>query len=179
MRSDFDAGKMLEERGWLLSVAGEADFARGMKIVNAINCSDKGLILSGTYGCGKTAFAKALFRGWSIFTMPDDRWILGRTQDALDLSRGDIILDDVGAEHAVYENFVKTESFADFIVRRYEAFMASVRKGYRPNRLVMTTNLNETEFIDRYGGRVVSRIKEMCLATHFTGKDKRTWEKVK
>lgn len=179
MRSDFDPGKLLEERGWLVSVAGRDDFARGMKIVNAVNRSDKGLILSGTYGVGKTAFAKALFRGWSIYTMPDDQWILGRTQDALDLSRGDIILDDVGSEHATFENYVKTESFADFIMRRHKAFMASVRNGLRPNRLVITTNLNETEFTKRYGGRVVSRIKEMCISARFTGKDKRTWETVK
>lgn len=179
MRSDFDPGKMLEERGWLLSVAGPDDFARAIKIVNAVNRSEKGLILSGTYGCGKTAFAKALFRSWSIYTMPDDQWILGRTQDALDLSRGDIILDDIGSEHASFENYVKTESFADFIMRRHDEFTAAVRSGYRPCRLVITTNLNEQAFHDRYGGRVVSRIKEMCLAAHFTGKDKRTWEAIK
>ena len=72
----------------------------------------------------------------------------------------------IGAERTVNEYGVRIEAAGDFIVN-YHAYGAK--------RLFITTNLSAPEIDARYGGRVLSRLKDLCVPVRFTGKDKRTW----
>ena len=43
------------------------------------------------------------------------------------------------------------------------------------DRLFITTNLTGEQLLDRYGGRVVDRLKQMCVPVRMTGNSKRKW----
>lgn len=170
--SEFSAAEFLESRGWLKEIA-QNDFDLGVRIVDTLRNGDPkmGLILSGDYGSGKTAFVRALFKGFPFFAMPQKEAVLSPD---FTISLPDIILDDIGAEHSVNEYGVHKEEFADFVVR-WHAQWERGEKG----RLIITTNLKEHEFERRYGGRVVSRLKDLCYTARFQGADKRTWKVIK
>ena len=164
----FDSAKFLVERGWLPEIA-LSDFQLGCRIVEKMRGNQKGLILSGDYGVGKTAFVKAVFHGYKLYSLPGDEWALTDGHDYTDSTlRGNVIFDDVGSEHTQNSYGVKIETFADYIVERHLL---------NPNgRLIITTNLTTRDFERRYGGRVVSRLKDLCYAARFSGKDKRKWD---
>lgn len=157
----------LESQGWHRSIA-KSDFTLGAKVLATLS-ANKGLgaIVSGSYGAGKTAFVKAAFRNARLFQLPMAEGVL---DPEYDLAEGDVILDDVGAEHSVNAFGVRKEPFADFIVRFHAKPLG---------RLIITTNLKTEDFESRYGGRVVSRLKDLCVATRFTGGDKREWTIIK
>ena len=48
--------------------------------------------------------------------------------------------------------------------------MAATGKG-----LIVTTNLTTAELDARYGGRVLSRLKDLCVPLRLNGCDKRKW----
>lgn len=174
----FDADKFLTERGWMRDIAGDADYDLACRIVRAVRNSDKGLILSGPCGVGKTSFVKAAFRFARCFTMPVSEWVLGKSQDAYDVTDESVILDDIGSEHEVYQDCIKVQPFADFVMRRYVDYTRILKQGFKPPRLIITTNLGIKDFDARYGTRIVSRLKEMCFAAKFSGCDKRKWESI-
>lgn len=158
----------LEARGWLRSIA-KSDFELGAKVVATLYANKNlGVIVSGAYGSGKTAFVRRAFPHARFYQMPMAEGVLDPDYG---IPEGDVILDDMGAEHSVNDFGIRKEPFADFVVR----FHANPRRG----RLIITTNLSTQEFNDRYGGRVVSRLKDLCVATHFTGGDKREWTIIK
>ena len=169
--SSKDYGAMLESRGWKREVAKE-DFGVACRIAQAIveGPVKRGLILIGGYGSGKTSFVRALLPEASIYTMPHQEGVLDPDYNIEDGTP--VILDDIGSEHTVNEYGIVKEPFSDFIMKWH-----TMRE--RKGRLIITTNLKFSEIASRYGGRVVSRLKDLCVAARFNGGDKREWTVIK
>ena len=168
------AAAYLERRGWTRAVAGDADFAAASLALARCSVQRRGIFAFGRYGCGKTAFLKAIM---PLFTpvrfvplndpeeaelMDADIWP-NWNADAL---RNNVMLDDFGAESAKCDYGVKHELAAEFVVRYH-------MRGR--GRLFVSTNLTGEELAERYTARLTSRIKELCLPLHFAGSDKRRW----
>ena len=171
-----DLMKIVARNGFDPSVAGE-DFAPLCAAASrafAITAPRKvGMIISGDYGCGKTFFVKCLKLTGSQFvdlTLAETvEWLdqRGGYQSSLDyMCEHDIMLDDLGAESIKNEYGVKRDIVGEFICRYHT-------KG--KGRMFITTNLRGPELLDRYGGRVVDRLKQLCVPFHMKGKSKRQW----
>lgn len=171
----FDLALIVKRNGFDEAVCG-ADFpklvnetARAFSITSPRRA---GVIISGDYGCGKTFFLKCLKYGARFIdlTLAETvEWLdqHGGYQSSLDeMCDGNIVIDDLGAENIKNEYGVKRDIVGEFICRYHTR-----GKG----RLFITTNLRGTEIIDRYGGRVFDRIKQMCVPIHMEGKSKRKW----
>lgn len=170
-----DLAQIVKRNGFDEGLAG-ADFT---KLVNetarafSIQSPRKaGVIISGDYGCGKTFFLKCLKfnpRFIDLTLAETVEWLdqRGGYQSTLDeMCECNIVLDDLGAESIKNEYGVRRDIVGEFICRYHTR-----GKG----RLFITTNLRGTEIIDRYGGRVFDRIKQMCVPIHMDGKSKRKW----
>ena len=168
--------EILENHGFMKSIAGEADFNAAVKACMIMAESPKlGLIVSGKYGVGKTKLIKAISSVMAcrpIFVNLGDPNDLEKLTDewmdyyACNLYERNVILDDLGAEKPVNEFGVRSEIVADFIIRYHL---------YGKGRLIISTNLNTAGVDDRYGGRVLSRLKDKCVPLRLTGNDKRNW----
>ena len=170
-----DLVKIVESNGFNREVAGD-DF---VPLCNAASRAfgittprRVGLIVTGDYGCGKTFFVKCLrMKAHFIdLTLAETvEWLdqHGGYQSSLDeMCNRNIILDDLGAESIKNEYGVKRDIVGEFICRYHTR-----GKG----RLFITTNLRGPELLDRYGGRVVDRLKQLCVPFHMNGKSKRKW----
>lgn len=170
-----DLMKIVEQNGFDRSVAGD-DF---VPLCNAASRAfgitqprRVGMIISGDYGCGKTHFVKCLkLAGQFIdLTLAETvEWLdqHGGYQSTLDeMCEKNVFLDDLGAENIKNEYGVKRDIVGEFICRYHTR-----GKG----RLFITTNLRGPELLDRYGGRVVDRLKQLCVPFHMNGKSKRKW----
>lgn len=167
----------LESHGWTRQVAGDADFGAALLAIGQMAETGKGLVVSGEYGVGKTALAAIATRafGRSVFkvrlAIPDDLARLTRPWQefyAENPYAQNAWLDDLGAENPVSDYGIRLERAGDFIVTWHEL--------HRPGtRLVVTTNLTTAELDARYGGRVLSRLKDLCVPLRLTGGDKRRW----
>ena len=170
------AGAYLERRGWTRAVAGDADFVAASLALARCSVQRRGIFVFGRYGCGKTAFARAimpLFRPVHFVPLNDPECAELMDLDLwpnwnADAIRCSVILDDLGAESAVTDFGIKREHAAEFIVRYH-------REG--GGRLFVTTNLSGEEIAERYTARLTSRIKELCVPLHLKGADKRLWAK--
>ena len=169
----------LEANGWKRSVAGDADFDAAVAAIDLMASSGKGLIVSGEYGVGKSALAAIASRmfGGSVFKVrlciPDDLDRFLRSWQeyfAENPYAQNAWLDDLGAENPVSDYGVRLERAGDFIVAWNELH----RQG---TRLIITTNLTTAELDGRYGGRVLSRLKDLCVPLRLNGGDKRRWER--
>lgn len=75
-----------------------------------------------------------------------------------------VFIDDIGAEEIIREYGNVVDVIGDF-VQRYH---------YRgKGRFMATSNLNSQQLNERYGGRVLDRIMEMCVVLRLDGKSKR------
>jgi len=128
---------------------------------------DRGLLLRGCTGCGKTHIAVAILieaiRGGStglyqnVTDMLDElRRSYQRDADPSELglleeiSNVDLlVLDDLGAE--AITDWVRDRLYL-IINRRYESALATI----------ITTNSSDAELAERVGPRIVSRLYEMC-----------------
>lgn len=165
----------LAKGNWTREIAGD-DYDVGVNgIVKAYDSSTDnhklGIIITGEYGCGKTSFVRAAFPRARIVNcvLPEEvRYVrLDEYPDYVrELMECDVIIDDLGAETFVNEYGIKRDVIGDFICR-YHLF----GKG----RLIITTNLRGKELLEKYGGRVGSRLKDLCVPIRFNGKDKREW----
>ena len=169
--------RYLESHGWTRRVAGDADFNAALHAVEQMAKTGKGLVVSGEYGVGKSALAAIASRAFSgsVFkvrlAIPGDLERLTRPWQeywAENPYAQNVWLDDLGAEQAANEYGVRIERASDFIVAWHELRAAGVR-------LVVTTNLTTSELDARYGGRVFSRLKDLCIPLRLTGTDKRQW----
>ena len=185
--------KTLEANGFKREIAGDEDFnaavnaleklaehyrlrdeakARGALIVPR----RKGIIVAGDYGVGKTCFMDAvskMFPDYPLYrvdlALSDEVRKLTRNwmeYYACDLYAKQVYLDDLGAELSGKDYGVRFEAVTEFIATYH------VRSG---GSLFITTNLNGEEIDERYNGRILSRLKELCIPLHFKGKDKRRW----
>ena len=169
-------GAYLERRGWIREMAGDADFAAASLALARCQTQNRGIFVFGRYGCGKTAFMRAirpLFEPVHFVPLNDPEFAeLMNAGDwpnwNADAMRCSVILDDLGAESAECDYGVKRECAAEFAVRYH-------RNGQ--GRLFVTTNLTGEAIAERYTARLTSRIKDMCIPLHLTGADKRRWAK--
>ena len=169
--------RYLESHGWTRQVAGDADFDAALLAIEQMAATGKGLIVSGEYGVGKTALASLAARafGGGVFkvrlAIPDDLDRLTRSWQEYCLENPyaqNAWLDDLGAENPVSDYGVRLERAGDFIVTWHELHRTGTR-------LVVTTNLTTAELDARYGGRVLSRLKDHCVPLRLNGGDKRKW----
>ena len=169
--------RYLESHGWTRKVAGDTDFDAALLAVGQMAATGKGLIVSGEYGVGKSALAAIAARafGGEVFkvrlAIPDDLDRLTRPWQeyyAENPYSQSVWLDDLGAENPANDFGIRLERAGDFIVSWYELHGPGTR-------LVVTTNLTTSELDARYGGRVFSRLKDLCVPLRLNGGDKRTW----
>lgn len=174
VRKDLET--IVTSRGFDPAVCGAGDFKvlldAAHKAFNITKPRRVGMIISGDYGCGKTFFVKCLRLGGTFvdLTLTEAiEWIDqhgGYSSGINDLCKGNVILDDLGAESIKNEYGVKRDIVGEFICRYHS---------HGTGRLFITTNLRGEEITDRYGGRVVDRLKQLCVPVHMDGKSKRKW----
>jgi len=170
--------RFLEEHGWTRALAGNADFDAALAAVDTMIREESGLIVSGEYGVGKTALVQALLAGFAEtfrvrIALADEIERLSQSWHeywGVNPYAVNVFLDDLAAESPVNEFGVRRESAADFIVAYHTLHAPGTR-------LFVTTNLTTKELDTRYGGRVLSRLKDLCVPLRLTGADKRTWSR--
>lgn len=139
--------------------------------------ASKGIIVSGEYGCGKTSFVRAV-TGWLdkpyFFDMNArlDREMLdpngGYAGSYQDLFSHGVFIDDLGAE--------LRNRFGECDYSEARDFICEYHARYRGRgRMFITTNLRMQEILDRYGGRLVDRLKDLCVPLRLYGRSKREW----
>ena len=174
------AERRLERSGWLESVAGRDDWVSVVSGFAAGMSADprRGVLLSGSFGCGKTMAATALYRKEGVDHKGDcytgvvlscaevDDWSGFHPGAAFNHSLGWTIFDDMGAEHA--PDFGKKDAVADLVMRLHKRWIGRYGCG-----IAVTTNLTGEQMAARYGGRVMSRIMEMVVPVSLSGRDKR------
>lgn len=162
----------LKKMGWTREIAGRDYDSAIVGLVRALRRERLGMIISGEYGCGKTSFFKSALCNLTEIdcTLPESVGVLDYNthSDTVDYMLGtSVFIDDLGAENLVSNYGVKVDTVGDFICRYH-------MKGKK--RLFITTNLRGDELLARYGGRVFSRLKDLCVPVRFEGKDKRVWK---
>ena len=177
----------LEQSGFKKEVAGK-NFDL---IVNAFDhiTADKttGLVIQGGVGTGKTMSVKILFpecarsvnltNQASVYDLrpkkeTDDD---GKEYFIWGFLDGMTLLDDIGNERNINDYGKPIDAAGDFIIHWHTMFVC--RKAFE-GRLVITTNLDDGQLIERYGQRVYDRLKEMCCFVKFTGDSNRKVQKV-
>ena len=179
MRFD-QAQAYLEQHNWKKAVAGEEDFNKAARTIELMTSCGRGLIISGEYGVGKTSLARAIIAGLPEvlkvrMAIPSDLELLTPEWEsycASSCGSRHVFIDDLGAEPTINNYGVRIEAVGDYIVRFH-----ALRKPHV--RLILTTNLTERELDARYGGRVTSRLKDLCVPLRLKGADKRTWAMVR
>ena len=160
---------LLEANGWMRSVAGDEDFDKAVQAIVTMYASGRGLFLTGEAGCGKTQLLKALQKimgldcyCWFYCKDADDMAAL-RPSDS-DALNHNVFVDDIGSEEIVREYGNTVDVVGNFIQLYH----------YRgKGRFLATTNLNSQAINERYGGRILDRLLEMCVVLKMLGKSKR------
>lgn len=140
------------------------------KVISA----QKGLLLTGSVGLGKTTafkrcFAAPHFKGkvYSCIEIQKQAQIEGF--EALEKYERpvDMIFDDLGLENQTNHYGTRIDPIHDIMMKRYEHFQ---NKGVKTH---FTTNLNAQEVLDKYGARFLDRLQEMCSFLKLQGKSYR------
>ena len=170
--------QMLEEHGFLRSVASTENFTTAKRTVAFSKTNNLGVLVLGNVGLGKTRFLKAYEkiapeingRETKYFSMKDPKapnwfnpadygeWLNG-------LYECNIIIDDLGAEPTICEYGIKREYVFEFLIHYTE-----LGKGV----IAASSNLVGDKLLDRYTSRL-DCLKEHMLLTIFKGKDLRQW----
>lgn len=141
---------------------------------------EKGLFLVGDVGTGKTVALKIInnARGYDFLKShkitEDSKSHEHSSQFIKELLRrysGDtnknIIIDDLGDELTMNNYGIKSEFMSEVIRYRHETFLS------RGDLTLISSNMSQAKFIDRYGERIYSRIKQMCEVVVCNGDDLR------
>lgn len=151
------------------SVAGDDDFNRAVNAIVAMYDKGRGLLLVGEAGCGKTALLTAMrkcmdYDGYHWYYCKEQQDVIALRPNDSEALNDTVFVDDIGAEEIVKEYGNTVDIVGDFIQRYH----------YRGNgRFLATTNLNSNQINERYGGRILDRLLEMCVVMKFNGKSKR------
>ncbi len=136
---------------------------------------DKGLLIFGNYGFGKSLIIKA-FKNISI---PGNRFYYHHANEIVmeyskngyagleTFLKSNCYYDDLGTEDKAGHYEQKKELFKTIIEARYNQF---INQGIRTH---ISTNLNPDEIAERYGERIESRIYEMFNIIVVSGTDRR------
>lgn len=163
--------------GYDRNVVGEADHAALVNgTARAFGITEPrrvGVIITGKFGCGKTHFVRSLAIPHCKFvdmTLPDSVAYLKDNEDCRseieNILNYNVVIDDMGAENLLNVYGVKRNVVGEFICQYHR-----LGRG----RLFITTNLSGAELLDRYDGRVVDRLKQLCVPIRMTGESKRRW----
>lgn len=150
------------------------DFAAACAALRAVMSeTGKGLIVSGEYGCGKTSLVRTWRGAVNMYDMNnrEHRAMLDPAQypESLPaLFAGGAFIDDLGAELRMHYGEGDYSEARDFICEFHARKTAEAR-------LYITTNLRMRELLERYGGRLVDRLKDLCVPLRLHGKSKREW----
>ncbi len=140
--------------------------------------TEKGILLSGPVGCGKTSLMKLLKfmvphqRPYAVIPCRNIVFGFNHLGYKVIHDYGDAqfyCFDDLGVEPDGVHFGQECNVMGEVLLSRYELFMDSKRKTHA------TTNLNAQELEERYGNRVRSRMRELfnLIAFHKGSRDKR------
>lgn len=160
----------------------DADTKKAWDYANAIFTSDenaKGLILMGTVGNGKTRFFQEVYKEFygdnttgvksKIFTIMDANDIVeefsknGSSYLNNYQYHHPLVIDDLGSESLGFHYGKSLNVLAELITFRYRKELITH----------FTTNLDKDELTEKYGARIMDRIREMCTVIHYSGKSLR------
>jgi hypothetical protein len=133
----------------------------------------KGFLIGGSVGSGKTLLMEAAnqtFKAFGYvatarkvagdFIEEGQKAILKHSKPMKPNGQGytypDCFFDDLGAEDSKKHYGNETNVMAELITDRYELFIRNHSKTF------FTTNLTRAEMEEKYGPRVMSRLKQMC-----------------
>lgn len=136
----------------------------------------RGLLLMGNYGQGKTVFVRDLLPQILLFHAEPALHVhyfravemASRKEDIMRFAI--VVIDDVGVEPVEHMNYGN-------ISRTLEEILDGVDD--RGALIILTTNLSMTEIKNRYGERVLERLKALVSPVVFRGKESyRTFKRV-
>lgn len=161
--------RALEANGWKRSVAGDVDFDKAVRGIKVAMENNRGILLVGNAGVGKTALLKVIHKilkgEISQFVYCKDENALGWMKNSKDFYlKRSVYVDDIGSEDVIKSYGNTTDVVGDFIQTYYD-------KGH--GRFFGSTNLRSAELNNKYGTRVTDRLFEMCVCVVFEGKSKR------
>lgn len=167
--SKENVASVIAANGWKREVAGEHDFGLAVAgITEALSCG-RGILLSGAAGVGKTMLMRAVMI--ALRSEPTrllyckDAKCIGWMKDSPDFYMStNVFVDDIGSEDFVKEYGATIDVVGDFIQNYH-------MRGR--GMFFCTTNLSSQELTNKYGGRVLDRLLEMCVCISFSGKSKR------
>lgn len=128
----------------------------------------KGVCLIGTYGCGKTEILKAFittrFKPFNYLSAKKN-CLTTSSIEMVDYYNKDQNFDKFFENHLYIDDF-GSEQRAKYMAKDEEPILSKflelwyLRRG--EYRLYLTTNLGVEELRKKYGGRVLSRLKQLC-----------------
>jgi DNA replication protein DnaC len=129
--------------------------------------NQRGIFVAGAPGCGKTALLKCLQKNYknNIFLYCKDKDdIEYMKRKCVDEYVCNIFIDDLGCEEIMKEYGNTIDVVGDFIQYLHNRF-----KGY----VFISSNNGLKWMNERYGGRVMDRVLDMCVCFQMSGSSKR------
>jgi len=169
MNKSFIVNKENEDFYWSLICyfARDNRFFNSPALFNKENASfDKGLLVAGNPGGGKTFCFRVLYKLGDLIDLTENRFQMVYSQEVINsfnvhghkdiqsFSKGQKYFDDIGAE-SVGSHFGKEEIFRTILEARHRLFIDHGKKTF------FTTNFSLNDIEERYGKRVESRMHEM------------------
>jgi DNA replication protein DnaC len=128
---------------------------------------DKGLLMIGSVGCGKTHLAVAVLqqiidKGYSglYYNSPQLLRDIRATFDEGSLVTEDDLLEEVTSTDLLVFDDVGAENSTQFVLDRFYLVINERYEAGKP--ILVTTNLDMEALENRLGERIVSRLNEMC-----------------